>query len=547
MSWRFYSLIAVIIGLYIFLFFHLYQIQLQNGNYYLARAQSQYLASGIFDAKRGTIYFSDKNNNRLAVSVDKNFPVIYAVPSVLDDVAETVNRLVQIYPELKTAELQKKLSQEDSQYQLIKRKADAEIASKLENEKIKGIYVDSVPERFYPFNTLAAHLLGFVGADSADTAERGRYGVEKFYDDVLSGVPGRTEAGKIIQPRGGEDLVLTIDANIQAEAERLLVGLAKNNKAKSGAAIVEDPQTGRILALAGYPNFDPNNYADSDIANFLNPAVQKIYEPGSVLKVITMAAGIDSGKLTPETTYVDTGSVVVSGKRIENYDLKTNGPYGRATMTNVLEHSINTGAVFAEKKIGNEIFRDYLVKFGFQDKTGIDLPGELKGNLRPLSGRWVPEVNFATASFGQGIAVTPLELINAIAAIANGGKLMRPYVNNALGPKVVAEVVSSSTARQVSWMMVSAVDKAGVAGLNGYALAGKTGTAYVPDFKRGGYTDNVIDTYVGFGPVSNPRFVALIKLDEPANAPLAAMTVVPAFRDLAQFILNYYNVPPDRL
>ena len=546
MNWRYLFLIVSITGAYLFLFLHLYQIQLTNGSYYLDRAESQYLASGILKAKRGTIYFSDKNDNRLAVAVNKNFPIIYAVPSDIENVSGTVQRLTALLSQV-AADLEKKLSRKKSSYELLQRKADPETTNKIENEKIKGVYVTSAPERFYQFGTLAAHLLGFVGPDSVGTFENGKYGLEKFYDNTLDGVSGKTKNGKIIQPHDGDDLILTIDANIQMEAERILGALVKNTNSKAGAVIVEEPATGKILAMGGYPNFDPNNYSRGSIANFLNPTVQKIYEPGSVFKVITMAAGIDSGKITPDTTYVDTGTLTINGKKISNYDFKTRGAYGRATMTNVIERSINTGAVFVEGKIGNEIFRNYLLKFGFQEKTGIDLPGELNGNLKSLFGRGAPQVNFATASFGQGVAVTPVELIKAVATIANGGKMMQLYVNNALTPKQVATVISPSTARLVTQMMVSAVDKANVAAIKGYSIAGKTGTAFVPDFEQGGYTENVINTYVGFGPTNNPRFIALIKLDEPENAPLAGVTVVPAFRDLAEFILNYYNVPPDRL
>ncbi len=546
MNWRYLFLIITITGAYLVLFLHLYKIQLQQGNYYLGRAESQYLASGLLEAKRGTIYFSDKNGNHLAVAVNKNFPIIYAVPSVMEDIPGTVQRLAALFPQT-TLDLEKGLYRKGSSYYLLQRKADPGIAAKIDNEKIKGVYVGSVPERFYPFGTLAAHLLGFVGADSSGLAENGKYGLEKFYDDMLGGVSGKTDGGEIIQPHDGEDLVLTIDPNIQMEAERILGALVKDSKGTGGEVIVEEPATGKILALGGYPNFDPNNFNQGNIGDFLNPTVQKIYEPGSVLKVITMAAGIDSGVITPQTTYMDTGTLVINGRRISNYDLKKHGPYGLATMTNVIEHSINTGAVFAEGKIGNQVFRNYLVKFGFQQKTGIDLPGELTGSLKPLFARGAPQVAFATASYGQGIAVTATELLSAMAAITNDGMMMRPYVNSALGPKEAGRVISASAAKQVTDMMVSAVDKADVAAIKGYSLAGKTGTAYIPDFKKGGYTDKVVDTYIGFGPTSNPRFIALIKVDGLSDTQLAALTVVPSFRDLAQFILNYYNVPPDRI
>lgn len=547
MNKRFLFLIIAIVGGYSFLFFHLYNIQLLKGNYYLARAESQYKAAGMVAAKRGTIFFSDKNGNKLAVAVEKDFPIVYAVPKIIDDAVEAYNRIADIIPDLSSGFL-KKLSDKKSSYLLLKRKADQSVVDKIKDQSIKGVYPDSEPERFYPFGPLASHIIGFVGPNSSDISESGKYGLEKFYEDSLNGISGRAEGGKLIQPQSGSDLTLTIDSNIQKEFEATLKNLVESSKAKGGAFIAEEPSTGKILAMGGYPDFDPNNYSQANVADFLNPAVQKSYEPGSVVKVITMSAGIDSGKITPQTTYIDTGAVIISGKRIENHDFKKHGPHGLITMTNVIENSLNVGAIFAENKTGDEIFKGYLVKFGFQQKTGIDLPGEINGNLKPLFAKYVPKVNFATASFGQGIAVTPIELITAIASIANQGQMMRPYINAALVPKLLGITISSSTANSVTQMMVSAVDKAGVANVPGYSIAGKTGTAYVADSVKKNYdTNKVINTFIGFGPTSNPRFIMLIKLDEPEGAPVAALTVVPAFRELAQFILNYYDVPPDRL
>jgi len=295
--------------------------------------------------------------------------------------------------------------------------------------------------------------------------------------------------------------------------------------------------------MGSYPTFDPNRYSEAELGDFLNPVTQQIYEPGSVFKIITMAAGIDAGKIATSTTFNDTGVLILNGKKIQNWDHKA---YGRVTMTNVIEKSLNTGAAFAERTTGDKIFTDYVTKFGFGEPTGVDLPYELKGDLRRLNPS-SPAIAFATASFGQGVAVTQMGLINAVAAIANDGELMRPYVNADLAPHSVRTVITKKTADAVTEMMVSAVDKADVASISGYSIAGKTGTAQVPDFVHGGYTDKVINTYVGFGPTSNPRFAILIKLNEPEGAPVAGLTVVPAFRDLAQFILNYFNIPPDRL
>lgn len=508
----------------------------------MVRAESQYAAANFLKAERGKIYFTDRNGKTLPAATNKNFPLVYAVPKVMDDAKESAHRLasaLDVLPE----DLEKKFLKKNDTYELLKRKAEPELAGEVEEMEVKGVYIDYAPERFYPFGGMAAHLLGFVSPNDTDAGESGRYGVEEFYENVLKGKPGEIEKNKIVPSQPGTDLVLTIDPNIEREAERILENLIRDHSASGGSVVVEESATGKILAMASFPNFDPNSYSQAELSDFVNPVIQKIYEPGSVFKVITMAAGIDAGKITPETIFEDTGKLVVSGRTIQNWDHKA---HGKVTMTNVLEQSINTGAAFAQRKTGNALFREYLEKFGFGEKTGVDLPGELKGDLRRLAPK-APEVAFATASFGQGVAVTPIAMLNAVAAIANGGKLMRPYLNAAEAPQVLRQVVSGETARQVTEMMVSAVDKAGVAKIKGYAIAGKTGTAQVPDFVRGGYTDKVINTYIGFGPASAPKFIILIKLNEPAGAPLAGLTVVPAFRDLAQFILNYYNIPPDRI
>ncbi len=542
---RFSILIVCLALAYSFLLFHLYDLAIVNGDYYLGRAGSEYLSQNLLNANRGSVYFKDKDGNLLPAVLNKDFPVIYSVPKEIDDSSEAANVLTPLLKK-SVEELKSIFSKSNDLYEVLVKKANASLVQEVADLKIKGIYVDKEAGRFYPMETLASQALGFVGPTAESALDAGHYGLEEFYNKELSGVSGSIAGSKIVKPVPGEDLVLTLDPNIQIEAERILDNLVKTYSASGGSVIVEDPQTGRILAMGSYPNFDPNKYSQFPVASFLNPVTQQIYEPGSVFKVITMAAGIDSGKITPETTYYDTGTLTLNGRTISNYDLKKNGPYGKATMTNVIEHSINTGAVFAERQIGREIFTKYLNNFGFSEKTGIDLPGELRGDLRRLSPK-EKDIAFATASYGQGVAVTPIELITAVAAIANGGNLMRPYLNANLEPKVIRKVISDSAAREVIRMMVSAVDKAVIAKIDGFTIAGKTGTAFVPDFKRGGYTDNVINTYVGFGPATNPKFIALIKLNEPRGAPVAGLSVVPAFRDLAQFILNYENIPPDRL
>ena len=404
------------------------------------------------------------------------------------------------------------------------------------------MYIRVSESRFYPFHALAAHVLGFVGETKEDSHHKGRYGIESFYNDELAGKRDDLTS-RFSRLTEGSDVVLTIDRNIQSVVEEILEKLISDYRATSGTVIVADPKTGAILALGSAPDFDPNDYSSFSVSRFLNPAVESVYEPGSVFKLVTMAAGIDTGTVTPDTTYRDTGSLTLNGKTIKNWDEKS---HGITTMTGVIENSLNIGAAFVESKIGHQVFLDYVNRFGVNEKTNVGLPGEVSGNTRSLEID-PRDINFATASFGQGVAVTPLQLIRAVSVIANKGIMMQPYIRADVGPKQVRRVISEETAKTITAMMVNAVDKNHVAHIPNYTVAGKTGTAQIPDFKHGGYTNEYVHTYVGFAPASDPRFIILVKIDKPAHAPLAGTTVVPAFREIAEFLLNYYTVPPDNL
>lgn len=519
---------------------NLYNLQIRKGEDYGAKAVQIYNSSRALEAPRGDIYITDKDKDFIQVAINKDYPIIFSDNTEIEDPDLAAGELSEIIgrPESELADAFKK---EGDIYEPILKRATKEQTELVRQKKIKGVYVSYENARFYPFGALASHVLGYVSTDSA-TGKIGLYGVEKLFDKSLGGATGSVNGAEIKKPIKGDDLYLTIDRNIQVQSELVLSDLVNNYGAVGGTVIVENPRTGEILAMASYPAFDPNDYG-SFKSSFLNPAVQAIYEPGSVMKVITMAAGIDSGKITPETTYVDTGRLVINGKPIHNVKMEK---YGRITMKNVIEHSVNTGAVFAQRAMGHDIFYDYLSKFGFKRLTGIDLPGEVTGGLNILE-KNARDVNFATASFGQGIAMTPISLVSAISAIANHGIMMKPYITVGEGPRIQARVISEETSRKVVDMMVSAVNKNIIAAINNYNVAGKTGTAQVPDFKKGGYTDQVINTYVGFAPAYDPKFVIFIKLDKPAGALLAGQTVVPAFKELAEFILNYYSVPPDNI
>ncbi len=375
MGARFATIIAVFSLAYGFLLFHLYQVQVMKGGYYAARAASQAEAADG-GSSRGAIYFTDSNGNTLPAAVNEDFPIIYAVPKDIADIQEAANILSPIV-DIPAANLLKLFSKPKDQYETILRKADKTVAQQIENLKLAGIYTTIESERVYSFDSAGSQVLGYVGPNASNTGESGHYGIESFYNSKLTGTGAMLLGG---------DVQLTIDPNIQVEAEKVLNDMVKAQHATGGSVIVMDPRTGKILAMGGNPSFDPNNYHDAPIKNFVNTMVQGVYEPGSIFKVLTMAAGLDSGKVTPQTTYNDTGTVKINGYTLTNYDYGTHGGYGPGTtMSNIIEHSINTGAIFVENKTGNDTFLSYMKKFGLDQPTGVDLPGEATGNLRPLT------------------------------------------------------------------------------------------------------------------------------------------------------------------
>jgi cell division protein FtsI/penicillin-binding protein 2 len=431
--------------------------------------------------------------------------------------------------------------------------------------KLSGIFLDSEDIRFYPQQNLLSQTLGFVGYKGDKKA--GLYGLERYFEDDLAGTSGELREEKdtggawifgstrqLLPARDGANLVLTVDKTIQFKAENVLKDAVAKHGADGGCVIVVNPKTGAILAMANYPDFNPNEYNKvEDPKLYLNTAVTGNYEPGSVFKPLTMAAAVNENKVGPDTTYEDKGAVVIDNYTIKNSDNKA---HGIQTMTQVLGESLNTGVIFAKDQIGNAEFFKYIKRFGFGRETGIELP-EMVGNLDNLKADI--KVNFATASFGQGISVTPIQLIQAFTALANEGKMMKPYIVQAkitpdgkvqsTEPRAVDNVITSKTANVVSAMLVDVVENGHgkKAGVPGYYIAGKTGTAQVPKKDGRGYEENNnIGSFIGYGPVENPQFLMLVRIDHPRDVTFAETTAAPAFGELAQFILNYYHIPPTR-
>jgi len=549
---------ATIIGRLIF-------IQIINQEYWQALARGQQKFFTALSPDRGEVFLKDKDNNLYSLAINREWDFVYAAPNEIEkkeEVAEILGQILNlddIKPESVAAKdfILDKIK-EESFYEIIKDKlADHEI-DEIRRINLPGVYLAKSTGRFYPQGKLASQVIGFLGGDG-----KGQYGIEEYYNEILAGKEGFQEGER--SPKGfflpfsesfspaqkGENIILTIDYNIQFFAEKLLEKAKKDLEIEEGQIIVMDPNSGKILALANFPNFDPNKYSEiKDMEVFQNGAIQKFFEPGSVFKPITMAAALENGKITPDTTYVDEGFVKVGGSTIYNYN---GGKWGQKTMTEVLEKSINTGAVFAERQLGNELFLEYIQKFGFFEPTKIDLNGEVFSENKEFKKGY--EINFVTASFGQGIEITPMQLARGISVIANGGKLVQPYIveNSPLhseSPQEQRQVISSKTASELTSMLVSVVENgfANRGKIPGYFIAGKTGTAQVPwaalGIEKSGYSDKTIQTFAGFGPVSNPKFLIVVKLNNP-RASTAEYSATPMFRELAKYIIDYYQIPPD--
>jgi len=544
----------------------LFQVQVLDHHNYVALAEDQY---GFYDKvipKRGKIFFKDEYSSELyPAAVNKKMNLIYAVPREIKNPGETADTLTKIL-EVDWEELFKTLNKPDDSYEIIQRKVDDGLAEKIRELNIKGIKTAPEDWRYYPGDSLAANVLGFVGYK--DESKIGQYGVEGYYQNELAGEAGiiGSESGSILgkivggEPnfgtsRDGDDLVLTIDHTVQFTVEKKLKETIEKFGAESGSAIIMDPKTGAIMAMAQQPDYDPNKYFETEDLNyFINTNARGLYEPGSVIKPITMAMAVDLNKITPETTYLDKGAVGIKGWTIYNSDGKA---YGEQTMTQVLEKSLNTGIVFVQQQIDKKEFHDYLKNFGFDVPTGVGVEEEIKGDLSNLDNSKV-DVNYANAAFGQGIMMTPIEILTAISAIANDGKLMKPYLvekfiyadggETEVSPQVVRQAISPRAANLTAAMMVSVVKNGHSRGarVKGYHFAGKTGTAQVAKKDGRGYDpDQSIHTFVGFGPVPNPRFAMLIRLDNPTEVRFAADSTSRFFRETMKFLVDYYNIPPD--
>ncbi|MDD2646921.1 MAG: penicillin-binding protein 2 [Patescibacteria group bacterium] len=562
---RLWALIIIILIAGGIIVIRLFSLQILKYSYYKKQAEATRSVERIIDAERGDI--KDISGQPLAVNL-KSYSLC-AVPANVQNPEDTVGALapfldIKSKDSAEYKDLVKTLSYKNDFYKILKKDISEEEARGIKELALPGIFIEDGYKRYYSEKNTFSHVVGFLGVK--DDKLSGQYGIEEYLNNELAGEAGllageKTPSGSLIldsekiikKPTRGVNVVLTIDRSIQYITCKALAEGVKRAQAAGGSAVIIEPVTGKILALCNYPDFDPNNYNQvKNYSTFFNSAVAEAYEPGSVFKIITMAAALDSGKVAPETTYVDTGFEKIAGYTIKNSDLKA---HGVMTMTNVLEKSLNTGAIFAARQTGLGMFRTYVKNFGLASLTGIEQPGEALGDISNLNKSG--EIYLATASFGQGISITPVQMAAAVGAIANQGKLMKPYLIDKIvksdgttmvnESKFIRQVISPATATTLTAMMVSALENGygKLARTPGYWTAGKTGTAQVAN-PNGGYSMETIHSFVGFVPHDNPIMVGVIKIDRPKIGNFAESTAAPIFGQIAPYVLKYYNVQPNK-
>lgn len=545
----------------------LFYWQILKGESLQAQAEGQHFTSVSVKAIRGKIFFADgsllaSSNPAYSlfglpkvIKADQKLNYAYSLAKSIIDEGSSEDR------ESLAKDILNKLSQ-DLYWVSLKKNITAGQKKAIEQLNLEGVGFEQESVRFYPEGSSSAHILGFVGQD-AKGESKGYFGLEGYYDGELKGVGGliRHEKDALGLPilignfltsdaRNGKNLVLNIDQTVQFIVEQALKNGMEKYGAKAASAIVADPKTGAILALASYPSYDPLKYFDYPKEYYKNPAVADQYEPGSTFKVLVMAAAINEDLVKPETKCdICNGPISLGGFVIRTWN---NQYLPDLTMKDTIVHSDNTGMVFTGRKLGLDKFYSYMENFGLGTPTNIDLQDEFSPDIRPKSS-W-REIDLATASFGQGIAVTPIQMVAAISALANGGNLMEPHIVKQIKddqgtfdikPKIIRQVIKESTANVIKEMMVAAVNEgeAKYFKLKGFKIAGKTGTAQIP--VAGHYDPNkTIASFVGFAPSDDPKFVMLIRYDQPSTSIYGAETAAPTFFDIAKELFNYYKIAP---
>lgn len=547
----------------------LYFVQIVSGQTYRERAQHQYVAgANYFD--RGNIYFSNKDGDLVpAATVQSGFILALNTNRLPEDLEALYNQLNEIVPMDREGFMSRATKPNDS-YEEVAKRVSPEDADTIQALKIPGVSLVRERWRTYPGGSVASHAIGLIGYQGDELS--GRYGLERYYENIL----GRQGDDAFINffaeifsnikegfSSGGEiegDIVTTIEPTVQAYLESNLEKVNEEYSSEFTGAIIINPQDGEIYAMAMTPDFDPNSpQSEKSSAIFRNKFVEDRYEMGSIIKALTIAAGLDTGVITANSTYNDPGCMTLNKKTFCNFDGKGRGP--NTTMQTVLSESLNTGVAHVVSKMGRRIFSDYMFQFGLDKLTGIDLPNEgvtLVANLKTNR-----DLEYAQASFGQGVALTPIVTVRALSALANGGTLITPHlvkeVKYKIGPSKKIEfpteenrvrVIKKETSEEISRMLTYSVDNVlhgGQERLEQYSVAAKTGTAQIANLEDGGYYDDRnLHSFVGYFPSYDPQFLIFLYTYWPKGARYASDTLTDTFIDMTKFLVNYYNIPPDR-
>lgn len=567
--WRIRILTGTVLLLALVLIGRLYQLQILNKDVYIERGEEQYVhtVTDLYD--RGTIFFTTKDNERIAGATVQSGFVLAVDPSRITDTKalyEKIKEFITLDEEtfIYRASLPKRTYVEIDPF------VDEETSEKILALDLTGIQLYRNQWRYYPGKTLSARTVGFVGySDEVDDDQQiGRYGLERYYNDVLFRDNQHlsvnffaeifSNLGGIVfdsTPNRTGDIITSIEPTVSRMLQNQLVLANDKYNSDLTGGIIMDPKTGEIFALDAVPTFDLNNRTGATVADFRNPLVENVYEFGSIIKALTMAAGLDSKAVNAHTTYYDAGFIDLNTFTIKNFDGR-----GRGTvdMQQVLNQSLNTGVSFIVKQMGKDKFREYFLNLKLGSEAGIDLPNETHGLINNLNSP--RDVEYATASFGQGIAMTPIATARALAALGNGGKLITPHLVKAIeyqdgSVKDVrypdgAQVFSPETSEEISRMLVTVVDDAlrgGNVALPDYSVAAKTGTAQIANKDGGGYYDDrYLHSFFGYFPAYDPKFLVFLYTVEPKNVQYASETLTEPFMEITKFLINYYNIPPDR-
>ena len=553
----------------------LYFLQIVYGQDYSEKADRQYTSISVDTYNRGAIFFQDKNSDIISAASLKTGYILALNTKIIATGTEIYYKKISEILPMDAGTFYSKASKINDSYEEIAKQVSEDEIKKISELQLPGLIIKKKKWRYYSGGNLASRLVGFVGYDNTGTKLEGRYGLEKYYEDNLKRENDNLYTNtfaeifsninkNFIQNKDREaDIITSIDPEVQGYVEKVVDDTNKKWNSKITGAIVIDPKTGEIYSMAISPSFNLNDFKNETNVNiFSNPLVSDAYEMGSIIKPLTMAAGIDDGDVTAKTTYIDKGFLEMDGRTFYNFDKKNRGV---VDMQSVLSNSSNVGATFVMNSMGKDIFLKYFQAYGIGSETGIDLPAEAAGNIGNLLNNLKNSktIEYATASFGQGISMTPMITVKALCSLANGGKLIIPHVVKRIDYKVglpknisyvneAKQVIKKETSEEISRMLVRVVDEALVGGtmkMKNYSIAAKTGTAQIarPANEGGGYySDKILHSFFGYFPAYNPRFLIFLYTLEPKNIDYASQTLTEPFFDITKFLINYYEIPPDR-